>query len=250
MDRAIGDRRKVERLPLIQSALAAREGQQGLDEALLLDARREHAALRRAERLDRGVGIREIDLEERALACEGSAELVRSVRHELSLCGARVGLLALALVALVATACSGLPGGAATASATPSASASSDALAFSNCMRSHGLTSFPDMDPSKGMLFTKQSGMDPSSPQFQSAMAACRSLLPGGGATSGQTGQSDMLKFAQCMRVHGVSSFPDPDPNSSAVRMPHGIDPNSASFKAAQSACQSALPSNGPRGTP
>jgi hypothetical protein len=57
------------------------------------------------------------------------------------------------------------------------------ALKFSACMRAHGLPSFPDPTTRNGgvTISVGVSGMNPNSPQFQSAQRACRSLMPGGG---------------------------------------------------------------------
>jgi hypothetical protein len=57
-------------------------------------------------------------------------------------------------------------------------------LAFSACMRAHGLKDFPD--PSNGGLqihVQPGSDLDPSNPTFQKAQAACKGNLPfkGGG---------------------------------------------------------------------
>jgi hypothetical protein len=57
------------------------------------------------------------------------------------------------------------------------------ALAFSACMRSHGLPKFPDPQFGSGgrvtMRIDPSSGIDPRLPQFQAAQKACRNLLPG-----------------------------------------------------------------------
>ena len=57
------------------------------------------------------------------------------------------------------------------------------ALAFSACMRKHGLPNFPDPQFLSGgrvaMRISAASGIDPRSPQFQAAQKACQSLLPG-----------------------------------------------------------------------
>jgi hypothetical protein len=70
------------------------------------------------------------------------------------------------------------------------------ALAFSACMRAHGVPKFPDPQFGSGgrvtMRIDASSGIDPRSPQFQAAQKACQSLLPGkAGATSrGAAGQA------------------------------------------------------------
>jgi hypothetical protein len=53
------------------------------------------------------------------------------------------------------------------------------ALAFSACMRSHGVPNFPDPQFSGGGIRIGGRGIDPSSPQFQAAQKACQSKLPG-----------------------------------------------------------------------
>ena len=48
-----------------------------------------------------------------------------------------------------------------------------------------------------------------------------------------------MLKFANCMRSHGITNFPDPTVNANGVSVdPHGLDTASATFHAAQKACR------------
>jgi hypothetical protein len=72
------------------------------------------------------------------------------------------------------------------------------ALAFSACMRSHGLPKFPDPQFGSGgrvnLRIDASSGFDPGSPQFQAALKACQSLLPGkaGPASLGGGGQAGL----------------------------------------------------------
>jgi hypothetical protein len=78
-------------------------------------------------------------------------------------------------------------------------------------MRSHGVRSFPDPD-GRGDQFSDSSGINPETPAFQSARRACSKLLPAG-PVKGPASQSRrlmMLKLSECMRNHGVPSFPDP----------------------------------------
>jgi hypothetical protein len=56
-------------------------------------------------------------------------------------------------------------------------------LKFSACMRSHGLTDFPDPTVSGGDVQLslgdkRNSSLNPSSPAFQAAQKACQSLMP------------------------------------------------------------------------
>jgi hypothetical protein len=51
-------------------------------------------------------------------------------------------------------------------------------LAFAKCMQAHGVPNFPDPDGQAGQL-GPGSGVDPTSPQFQSALnGPCSSLAP------------------------------------------------------------------------
>lgn len=119
-------------------------------------------------------------------------------------------------------------------------------LKFSQCMRSHGVPSFPDPNSSGQIGIDSSSGIDPSSPAFQSALKTCRTYLPNGGQPSPQQlakAKAAALKFSQCMRSHGVKDFPDPDFSGGAVRLKIGsrpgsnLDPNNPTFKKAQAAC-------------
>ncbi len=85
-------------------------------------------------------------------------------------------------------------------------------VAFSDCMRSHGVPSFPDPSGGGGIQISAGSGINPQSPAFQSAQNACMKLLPGP-SSRGQASESrklQLLTLAQCMRRHGLTTFPDP----------------------------------------
>jgi hypothetical protein len=127
-----------------------------------------------------------------------------------------------------------------------------EALAYSECMRAHGEPKFPD--PVNGRIqlkFTKgpngqSSGMNPTSPQFEAAVKACKPLAPKNTTTPGATNsmEAQMLKFASCMRSQGVPSFPDPTftGNGGVIMQGGGFNPNSPAFQHAQAACRYLLP--------
>lgn len=167
------------------------------------------------------------------------------------------GSLAVAIVALVvgAAGCWGGAAGSAASGNPPAAGGSSQsttsarAVKYAQCMRSHGVTNFPD--PVNGNIrlkVRKGSGLDPNSPQFKAAAKACKSLAPHGSATNNGQVQARMLKFAQCMRSHGLTNFPDPKNGRLLIKRGSGIDPNSPQFGAAQQACRKLLPGGGPGG--
>jgi len=160
----------------------------------------------------------------------------------------RAGLLAVALAGagVLAAGCSSGPGGpgVAGASASPSSSATASgaakALEYAACMRSHGVPKFPDPTVKNGTVgfnISAADGIDPSSPQYQAALQACSSLRGGGTSNSGSSGNlAKELKFAQCMRTHGVPDFPDPNKNG-GFSGTSTINPQSATFQNAQATC-------------
>lgn len=138
-----------------------------------------------------------------------------------------VAIAATTALALLAAACSTSPSSTA-AGGSPNAgdsSSSPSAVAYSGCMRSHGVPGYPD--PSDGQL--PKGGAQAfgvSSSVFSAAQSACHYLLPGAGSFQEQASQCELAgdcppavvqqmlaidrKFAQCMRSHGVPNWPDP----------------------------------------
>ena len=136
-------------------------------------------------------------------------------------------------LALVVAACSGGSGPSSAGSGPPGAggSASSQALAFALCMRSHGVPKYPKPNSSN----TMPNGLPKVSPQhlavtmseFKAAREACGHLLPNGGHAAQSAAQqllSDGLKFARCVRSHGVLNWPDPT-HSTATALALGAPP-------------------------
>ena len=123
-------------------------------------------------------------------------------------------LSALAVVALVSTACSGTSG------SSSDAGGAADALRqqgvrFAQCMRDTGITDFPDPGVSGGFTIdaiANGSSLDTDSPAFDRAMSACKDLEPAGftGGERSTEQQQAALLFAQCIRDNGVQDFPDP----------------------------------------
>jgi hypothetical protein len=144
---------------------------------------------------------------------------------------------------------------------TTSGSPASQMLAFSRCMRSHGEPRFPDPD-AHGQVKDKlrASGIDVYSSQYQAADGACRRLLPNGGSgpTPAQVQQewSEFRSFARCMRRHGVSNWPDPQPRSATDPRPtfdiqpvnpqSPINPDSPQIKSKLPDCESLLKTANP----
>lgn len=146
---------------------------------------------------------------------------------------------ALAVAGCLAAACSSPQHPAATSSRNPGA----QALAYSKCMRSHGIPDFPDPKINGNgvsMAVGTRGDLNPSNPAFKAASQACRSLQPGGGNAPPQSAQEIRtdVKFAACMRSHGYPSFPDPDSHGT-FNLPGTINDTSAQFGSATNTCRS-----------
>jgi len=160
---------------------------------------------------------------------------------------AAVVLAAAALVSLglIAAGCgsdrpsTGVAQATTTTEASEGDSSSDDPVAFSACMRSHGVPDFPDPKvTSEGEILAIP---DSGSPRVASALKSCQRLLPDGGVPSPAEQareQTELLAFAACMRAHGVPNFPDPTfSGGRAGFQTGGIDRSSPQFRAAKQAC-------------
>jgi hypothetical protein len=166
-----------------------------------------------------------------------------------------VALVGLAFTAAACSSGSSSPGvasvGSTTTTTTASAGASpagnsgtstAGALKFAQCMRSRGISQFPDPNTQGG--FDAVAGVNPNSSQYLAAQKTCQPLVGSGLPPAKQAQmQAKLLKFAQCMRTHGVPNYPDPIFSnggvSQAIGKESGLSPNSPTFQAAQKACQS-----------
>jgi hypothetical protein len=152
---------------------------------------------------------------------------------------ARAAVLAamLAAAALLAAACGG--GGSPTAAGTHQTRLQ-QALAYSQCMRSHGAPSYPDPNSSGVFLVTPANNADFNAPA--STRRACNHLaLKAPPLTSAQHAQENRkeLAFAACMRRHGFPKFPDSGGGGIHVdqMIKLGINVHSRQFAAALKAC-------------
>ena len=166
----------------------------------------------------------------------------------------RAGLLAAALacLALVAAACSSAAK-TGTGAGPAHGSARQSELAFSRCMRAHGISDFPDPSSHGGIALNGGPGSDlnPSSPLYQAANNACKPLLPPQKALSPAqqaAARAQALAYARCMRAHGISDFPDPNAQGGIALSPKpggDLEPNNPRFQAANQACQHYQPGKG-----
>jgi hypothetical protein len=132
-------------------------------------------------------------------------------------------------------------------------------------MRSHGVPDFPDPDSDGNFHLgdnqqgggSKESGSNSVSsqensvsPQETAADQVCHHLLAAGpqlSAAQKQHALSQLVKYAQCMRAHGVPNFPDPHTTNGGIGVPSGIsfdlsgsgvDGKSPQYTSANQACK------------
>lgn len=137
-------------------------------------------------------------------------------------------------------------------SATPAGSAQQTALAaalaFSRCMRSHGVATFPDPD-SQARFPPYSSASAQAKQAAASAQQACKRLLPSpsGGGVETRGAQQKLafaLQTARCMRSHGFPTYPDPPTPSPSSQGGGGrfdgtgIDIRSPRFQTAEVNCE------------
>jgi hypothetical protein len=160
-------------------------------------------------------------------------------------------LAALLGLALLVAGCGsdgpGVPGGSNTNSQSTASSGATLAmfLAYSRCMRSHGVHDFPDPTTSPGggvgIQINRRPGsdLDPNNPTYKAANHACRALEPSRlrARTPPARKLAAEVKWARCMRAHGLPSFPDPNRQGTFNR--NKIDENSPAFQTASNACKS-----------
>jgi len=132
-------------------------------------------------------------------------------------------------------------GGTASPSASPTASRNAEdaMLEFARCMRANGVD-IPD--PSgEGPITIGPDGQEPADQAtLDKARKACEKYLPdigGAGDRPDPKMQDRMLKFATCMREHGVD-MPDPEFRGGGGSFPLPDNADSKEFKAAHEACK------------
>ena len=154
-------------------------------------------------------------------------------------------LAATAGLVLAAVACSSSPSSS-SAPASGGGTGSEPAtgmLAYAQCVRAHGMPNWPDPGAD---------GHEPAStknlvsdPHFATADHACRHLIPGGTSAQFAADARQYVRFAQCVRAHGVPNFPDPstDPDGSPVfnLANSGVNVQSPQVQSAALGCQRQL---------
>jgi hypothetical protein len=85
-------------------------------------------------------------------------------------------------------------------------------LRYADCMRSHGVTNFPDPSSGGFGFDLASAGINQQSPAYQAAHRACVQFMPA--ATGPRRATESQIraatKFAECMRTHAFPDFSDP----------------------------------------
>ena len=176
---------------------------------------------------------------------------------------------ALLAIAVAAAACSsgpstpGVAGSGTGATTTTAASAANQGmptltpaqraaqLSYSECMRSHGVSDFPDPDSQGRIQISGGPGSDlnPDNPVFQNAQKACQSKQPKPTPAQQAQAQAYALRVARCMRAHGIKDYPDPSAGSGgriSIRLNNSpgsdLNPNNPLFQRAQAKCMPNAP--------
>ena len=159
-------------------------------------------------------------------------------------------LAALAMLAVISAGCSngsaensntGTTSNTGTAKSSGSSTAASHnstatprekAVKFAECMRENGYPDFPD--PKASGEFPSF-GISVSPAVWVKALGACKELQPPGSFSAHMSPKqlSAALKFAQCIRAHGVKDFPDPvqdEPIIDTTKIPSANRPGGLSI--------------------
>jgi len=113
--------------------------------------------------------------------------------------------------------------GSSSSNSSQTAAQTNKALAYSHCMRSHGVPNYPDPNSNSNLPKGSAQAFGVSTSQYQAAEQACVHLLPSSGSASltqclmagdcprsvVQPALEEGRKFARCMRSHGVPNWPD-----------------------------------------
>ncbi len=124
-------------------------------------------------------------------------------------------------------------------------------VSFSACMRSHGVSGFPDPSTKQGpnsfgidgYNFNLPANMNTQAPAYESANKTCGQRIgPGSGSGHGipAKAREAAMAHARCMRTHGVPNYPDPIFSGNGMSQRSGgpgTSPRSPAFQRAQKAC-------------
>ena len=161
-------------------------------------------------RRTRGDGVRGAGMKGAAAPCSPR-------RH-----GLRVGaVIATAALTVLAAACSSSPSsaGAGSPPGGPGSSTSTSGVAYSACMRSHGVPSFPDPGTSGSLPKADAQQLGVSGSQLVAAQRVCRHLLPNTGGAIDAGSVEECMMAGDCPRAF----VPDGAGRGAEVRRVHAL---------------------------
>jgi hypothetical protein len=152
--------------------------------------------------------------------------------------------------ALLVAACGGSPSSGSGGSPSAGGPANSrSAVNASRCIRAHGVPNFPDPNGSGQIPKEVPQQLGVSDSVLEAAQRACQNLWPYQLPPQAQQRQqlTSYLKFARCMRSHGVPNFPDPSDHDGRVEFAisiskDGFDPHSPQIIGKALECKHVLP--------
>jgi hypothetical protein len=152
-----------------------------------------------------------------------------------------VGLGVVLLLAGLAGCSASGGSGAATTTTSGQQDAAAVWRALVRCARANGMPNLPDpqIDSNGRANFPNGTPEPPAS-----VRRACQSIydrLPASARDDAARPPADMqalLRYARCMREHGVADFPDPDAAGNFRAQAGSTDPKSPSFQRAMQACR------------
>jgi hypothetical protein len=121
---------------------------------------------------------------------------------------------------------------------------------YAQCLRDHGIANFPDMVVVAGRLSLPDNASGDAAEQALRANPAARDAcqpilgrLPASAQKNPAMSDADrqnLLRFAQCMREHGVPQWPDPRPDGTfpIAGTPLEREGKSARIQSATAACK------------
>jgi hypothetical protein len=160
--------------------------------------------------------------------------------------------LPLAVASVALGACGGGSGDANAGTGDRRAEFREAALKFAKCMRAHGVD-MPDPTPGGGIRIGGPDMSPQDQQKMEDAQKACQKILekvrpPEMSEEDQQKFKDQALKFARCMREHGID-MPDPQFQGGGrmtQRLDEGADPRSQRFQDAQKACAKGMRGGGP----
>jgi hypothetical protein len=120
----------------------------------------------------------------------------------------------LVIVALIGAGCSNTPAETGNTGTNTNSAHRDKGVQFAECMRHNGVSAFPDSNAASDQEFVAaiKRAQDAAPAAWKKAIRACKDLRPAGllGGKATPREMTERLKFAQCIRDHGVKDFPDP----------------------------------------